>query len=267
MRAVSAGNKKSPKIFISHSNNDKEYVSVLVELLENIGLSESHIFCSSAPGYGIPLDEDIYEYLKVQFQEYDLHVIFILSNNYYHSAASMNEMGAAWVLQSKYTTILLPGFEFNQIAGAINSRQIGLKLDGDLIAVKEKLGQLKNDLINEFCLSSIAGVRWESKRDTFINAIRTPCAPSTSKLSCDALELLRAACEDDGRIYKITTLSGTSIESNGKSFIGSQKRPEIAKWESYLEELLTNNFIKGVGCKGEIFEVTHIGYTYVNNLQ
>ena len=38
----------------------------------------------------------------------------------------MNEMGAAWVLKNDYTTILLPGFEFNEIKGAINPRQIGL---------------------------------------------------------------------------------------------------------------------------------------------
>lgn len=61
-----------------------------------MGLKESQIFCSSASGYGIPLDEDIYEYLKKQFfDEFDLHIILILSNNYYESVASMNEMGAA----------------------------------------------------------------------------------------------------------------------------------------------------------------------------
>jgi hypothetical protein len=49
-----------------------------------------------------------------------------------------------WVLQKKYTTILLPGFEFKEIRGAINPRKIGLKLDNDSNDVKEKLGQLKD---------------------------------------------------------------------------------------------------------------------------
>lgn len=165
--------QKSPKIFISHASSDKEYVSKLIELLEGIGLNDKHIFCSSIAGYGIPLDQDIYDYLKRQFETHNLHIILVLSENYYKSVACMNEMGAAWILQNRYTTILLPGFEFKEIKGAINPRQIGLKLDNDLTDVKEKLGQLKDCLLNEFGLPSISDIRWELKRDTFISAITT----------------------------------------------------------------------------------------------
>lgn len=163
--------QKSPKVFISHSSRDKDYVSCIVDFLEDIGLTQEQLFCSSIPGYGIPLDEDIYDYLKQQFQEHNLHVILILSDNYYQSVACMNEMGAAWILQNKYTTILLPGFEFREIKGAINPRKIGLKLDGDLTVAKEKLGQLKDALVQEFGLASIPDVRWEHKRDTFISTM------------------------------------------------------------------------------------------------
>lgn len=143
----------------------------MVGLLEDIGLRESQIFCSSALGYGIPLDEDIYEYLKRQFNEFDLHIILLLSDHYYESVASMNEMGAAWVLQKKYTIILLPGFQFKEIEGAINPRQIGMKLDNDLGDVKEKLGQLKDSVVEEFGLEPMRDVRWEQKRDEFIRQI------------------------------------------------------------------------------------------------
>lgn len=158
-----------PKIFISHANSDKNYVSKLVDLFEGIGLNNQHIFCSSIAGYGIPLDQDIYDYLKLQFETHNLHIIFVLSENYYDSVACMNEMGAAWILQNRYSTILLPGFEFKEIKGAINPRKIALKLDNDLVDVKEKIGQLKDCLIDEFDLPSIPDVRWEQKRDTFIN--------------------------------------------------------------------------------------------------
>ncbi|BCZ46796.1 hypothetical protein psyc5s11_28630 [Clostridium gelidum] len=165
--------QKSHKIFISHSSSDKEYVSKLIDLLEGIGLNHELIFCSSVPGYGIPLDNDIYDYLKIQFETYNLHVILVLSDNYYKSVACMNEMGAAWILKNRYTTILLPGFEFTEVAGAINPRQIGLKLDNEVTEVKEKLGQLKDCLLNEFGLSTIPDIRWEQKRDLFINSITT----------------------------------------------------------------------------------------------
>ena len=70
--------QKKPKIFISHSSDDKEYVQCLVNFLDDIGLSADQMFCSSIPGYGIPLDEDIYQYLRQQFQSYDIHVFLIL---------------------------------------------------------------------------------------------------------------------------------------------------------------------------------------------
>ena len=176
-KTISNKNKKltskNSKIFISHASQDKNYVIKLVELLENIGIQQEHLICSSIPEYGIPLSNDIYDYLKKQFQEHDLHIIFVLSDNYYNSPACLNEMGAAWMLQNKYTIILLPEFEFKEIKGAINPRQIGLKLYGNSTDVKERLGELKNNLIQEFKLPQMSEARWERKRDDFINKINT----------------------------------------------------------------------------------------------
>lgn len=56
-----------------------------------------------------------YEWLIDEFQHSDLHVVYILSKDYYSSAASLNEMGAAWEMKHKWTGILLPGFQFNQL--------------------------------------------------------------------------------------------------------------------------------------------------------
>lgn len=165
--------EKETKIFISHSTLDKEYAALFVELLEDIGLNQQQIFCSSTPGYGIPLNQDIYSYLKSEFEHYNLHIIFFLSKNYYDSVACMNEMGAAWALQNTYTIVLLPGFEFKEIEGAINPRQIGLKLDNDIIDIKEKLGQLKDNLKKEFGIVGPADITWETKRDKFIQKITT----------------------------------------------------------------------------------------------
>lgn len=165
-------NQKKPIIFISHADLDKDYALQIVNLLEGIGITGKQLFCSSVPGYSIPLCADIYEHLKKQFEEYDLHVIFVLSQNFYKSAACLNEMGAAWVLQKKYTTILLPNFEFKEIEGAINPRQNSIKLDGVEADLKDKLRQLKNNLEAEFELTNIIPVaRWEVKRDDFINSI------------------------------------------------------------------------------------------------
>lgn len=62
-KEVSAMEQKKSKIFISHSSLDKNYVSHFVDFVEGIGLRSEQLFCSSVPGYNIPLDEDIYDYL------------------------------------------------------------------------------------------------------------------------------------------------------------------------------------------------------------
>lgn len=162
---------KETKLFISHSSEDVVLVNKLVDLLESIGMNHKNLFCSSIPGYGIPLGEDIYEYLKSQFHLNNLHVLYVLSDNYYSSPACLNEMGAAWVLKTKETTVLAPKFDYREIRGAINPRKIGLKLDDQINVVKERLGNLKNDLIEEFGLNDINDPRWELKRDKFIDEI------------------------------------------------------------------------------------------------
>ena len=90
-----------------------------MDLLFDIGLNEDDIVCSSYPGLGVPLRASVYEWLVKKFQKYDLHVFYFLSHNYYKSAASLNEMGAAWALKQKWDGILLPGFSFTEIASYI----------------------------------------------------------------------------------------------------------------------------------------------------
>lgn len=161
-----------PKIFISHSSKDVKYVEPIVELLADIGMTNDNLFCSSIPDYGIPLNQDIYDYLATLFRGYKLYVIFALSDNYYQSPACMNEMGAAWVLKNEYTSILLPGFEFKEIKGAVNPNKIGMKLDDDDELLKKRLGELKNIISENFGIS-VPELRWETKRNDFINKIKS----------------------------------------------------------------------------------------------
>lgn len=258
------GLTKSPKIFISHSILDKDFISDIVELLEDLGIREDQLFCSSIAGYGIPLDEDIYDYLKQQFQEYDLHIIFALSDNYYKSPACLNEMGATWVLQKRYTTILLPGFDFKEVKGAIDPTKIAIKLDGDSLDVKEKLGQLKDSIVQEFSLTSISDIRWEKKRDGFISKINNnKCI--NHNISDEAIELLSTACANNDFILKTMDLSGVHIQVNDRSFIASQKIEEVTRWENALNELLIANFVEARGNKGEIFGVIKKELTFINS--
>lgn len=169
--------KKTPKIFISHSSCDKNYVSKLVELLDGIGLDQTQVFCSSLPGYDIPIGSNIFDYLRNQFLSYDLHVFFIHSKNYYQSSVSLNEMGAAWVLMTEYSSLLLPGFKFEEMTGVVNNQTIAIKLDNDVVEVKDKLNQMYAKLIEEFGLTRKADIIWEQKRDRFIREINEIIVP------------------------------------------------------------------------------------------
>lgn len=163
--------QKQPKIFISHSSDDKEQAKRFVTLLEQMGLNENQIFCSSVPGYDIGIDGDIFEGIKKQFTESELHVIYLLSDHYYESEVGLNEMGAAWIVQTKYTLILLPGFDFDQIKGVVNKNQIGIKLDNSRDEVKDKLNQLYDNIVEKFKLQKKKQIVWEEKRDSFIDEI------------------------------------------------------------------------------------------------
>ncbi len=159
---------KKPKIFISHSSKD---VAQIVNLLDGMGLNQTQVFCSSLPGYGIPIDTNIFDYLRDQFIEYNLHVIFIHSDNYYMSAVSLNEMGAAWALKTMVTSILLPDFGFEKMTGVVNDQSIAIKLDGQQFELQDKLNQLYDKVVSEFGLTKKADIIWQQKRDSFIKDV------------------------------------------------------------------------------------------------
>jgi hypothetical protein len=158
--------KQNQLIFISHSSKDIKYVEELVKLLEIIGVkSKSELFCSSISGYNIPTGENIFEYLRNKFSK-NLHVIFLLSDNYYESPVCLNEMGATWVKSINHTAILTPEFEYSQIRGVIDQNTIWAKLND-----KDRINDFKNNLIELFCLDKIDNNIWERKRDSFLDNV------------------------------------------------------------------------------------------------
>lgn len=63
---------RQKKIFISHATKDKDYVGLIVNLLESLGFREDEIICSSILPYCIPLDNKVYDWLVNEFQKSDL---------------------------------------------------------------------------------------------------------------------------------------------------------------------------------------------------
>ena len=162
---------KKPLLFISHSSATENIATNLVQLLRTLGFNNKNLFCSSVPGYDIKEGEDIYDTLASKFQDYNIFVIFLLSSEYYQSAACLNEMGATWVLKANYSTIVCPGFSIPEIKGAINPSKMAVVL-GDNKRVNGKLNNLKDRLIDFFGLPEVEDdTIWENDRNKFIESI------------------------------------------------------------------------------------------------
>lgn len=257
---------KKPKIFISHSSKDVKFVARVVNLLDGMGLNQTQVFCSSLPGYGIPIDTNIFDYLRDQFLKYNLHVIFIHSDNYYQSPVSLNEMGAAWALRSAATSILLPGFGFDKMTGVVNNQVIAIKLDGAELELKDKLNQLYDKIVKEFGVTKKADIIWEQKRNAFIAEVRqSATADSRNGLSEDAEKLLTtAASNPSGQILKTSDLStGTSIQVGSTTMNEDASQRESARWTATLEELINAGFVTQADKQGQVFQVTDAGYKII----
>lgn len=163
--------KNSPMVFISHSSKDIKFVEALVTLLESIGFDDKTLFCSSIPDYWIGLSKDIFASLRQLFTGHELFVIFIQSPRYYESPISLNEMGAAWVLQTNYCSILTKDMQKEEMCGVFDDHTIFLKVDAP--QVEARMNELKNTLTNIFGLPTMADSIWERKRNTFLRAVNS----------------------------------------------------------------------------------------------
>lgn len=87
-------------------------------------------------------------------------------------------------------------------------------------------------------------------------------------LSEDACNLLKEASMGvGGIIYYIASMGGRRrLETNGRNFIESIDRREIAKWDAVLEELKYAGLIVAKNGKGTTLNVTHEGYKTVDKI-
>lgn len=121
------------KIFISHSSRNKFYGDKLVDLLRSVGVKENEIIFTSNTAYGIPVGQNIFNWLKSQITEKPF-VIYLLSEEYYQSIACLNEMGAAWIIENKHVAIFTPNFNLSSKefqSGALDPREIGFYISDE----------------------------------------------------------------------------------------------------------------------------------------
>lgn len=147
----------APVILLSHRSTDKKYGDALEKLFVNIGLKNNQLIYTSHPLHKIPLDKNIYEYLRESFGK-KIFVIILWSNEYLDSPACLNEMGAVWVTQTDYTNIYVPTFDFKNpkyYQCSVDKNKMGAVLDGSdnckasIIELKDKIVELFDLCIDE----------------------------------------------------------------------------------------------------------------------
>ena len=85
-------------------------------------------------------------------------------------------------------------------------------------------------------------------------------------LPMEETELLRAASSDkSGTIVRMEYMGGQQIKAGTKSF-GEESRREFSKWDGALRNLENKGLVVGRGYKGEIFELTHEGWSVADAL-
>ncbi len=158
---------REPIIFLSHCSKDKKYGDALRDFIIGLGIEDKQLIYTSHPLHKIPLNENIYEYLRKHLSS-NMYMVILWSDDYLDSVPCLNEMGALWVTQKDYTNIYVPNFDFNNPKYnqcAVDKNKMGAVLNGNehcranMISFKDIIQEkfnLKNDeqktsyLIDEF---------------------------------------------------------------------------------------------------------------------
>ena len=256
---------KPPKVFISHKKEDDDYAESLVNLVNFIlGADEEKIFCSSVPGYGIKLSGDILDELKAQFDNHDIYMAIIHSPRYYKSAVCLNEMGASWVLGTKFCSFMTKDCEYKHMHGVIGRDNICVNLNDEEKTLNAHLNDFKDDLIEFFGAKEVNQNKWETARKRFVEEVTSLAYdPIKKEDEIDLFEKLYIPAFDHifemldlDNFYKWAyscSISGNTVlrasiyENMGEivSYIMSRpKHKEYASWDSLIRNLglLLNEF-------------------------
>lgn len=166
------------KVFISHSSEDKDLIDDFVDkvLRLSCGLNTTDIIYTSRQTTGVELGDNIPEYIKTNLQTCSL-VLFMISPNYRKSEVCLNEMGAAWALNKKTISILLPGVSFNSL-GWLTSLDKAIKIDDP-----EGLDKLASTL----CRKNLDITDWNRQKELFINTCSKRTLPLTSNNTAEEI--------------------------------------------------------------------------------
>ena len=269
--AVQGVKMKTKKIFISHSHDDGEFATALVELLHDIGFEYEEIFCSSVPACSIPEGKSIFDEIRAQFDKHDLFVIFIHSPRLYASHISMNEMGAAWVLRTDYSSFLTKDMTTDLMKKAVvQDDRIYVKI-GDKQA-HYRLNEWQERILKFFGKPAVKMNAWMQDSAKFLEKVTNLSYPEVqpeksevSQLSKEDEEILKKWVDsEDDTMYYGEFLGGNAFVVLGNVQYTINSAREKSEWRAFFNRLLSAKMVEQVGTEGlnPLYRLTVSAYTY-----
>ncbi|OLU22962.1 hypothetical protein BVH03_22190 [Pseudomonas sp. PA15(2017)] len=92
--------------------------------------------------------------------------------------------------------------------------------------------------------------------------------PSVARgLSEAAKILIKQASKDAyGKVMTMEAIGSSLVQTNGKQFVHGDDPRETAKWFGAVRELVKAGYLLPKGAKGQVFDVTALGYEYADTL-
>ena len=232
---------QSPLIFISHKSNDKQYGDALRDFIIGLGLKNEQLIYTSHPLHKIPLNENIYDYLRKNIYS-KIYMIILWSDEYLESPSCLNEMGACWIVQCNYTNMYVPDFSFgnskyNQCA--VDTNKMGAVLNGDKHC-RHSMIEFKDELCNVFGLS-IKENEFVFLLDSFIEKISNIEVNDSSKKTKTKISSYHS--DDSNKIQELRDKYGDSMVDMASAKVMDEllKQPATQKM---INQRTTQNFLR-----------------------
>lgn len=259
------------RVFISHSSKDANFVRLLIDLLRSaLNLPADQIRCTSVDGYRLPSGASAAEHLRREIPEAHTF-IGVISPHSLKSLYVVFELGARWGAHKHLIPVLAPGVDHSVLAAPLS----------DLNAIESsqpaQLHQLIGDLARALNVTAENPSVYQRNIELIQQQVAAPSGPADQEaqtqgpqdvISVEAQQLLLEAIKDpDPTISRARASDGVIIQANRTNFTDGVDRRTMARWDAAIDQLERYGWIKDLGYKGEVFELTSAGWDLAEQLK
>jgi len=245
----------SKKVFLSHKGVDKEIVYDFKKTLEVLGYAPW--LDEDAMPAGTPLERGL-----LKGMQDSCGVVFFITPSFKDEGYLETEVNyAVQERRNKGDRFSIVALQFVGENGAVGAIPELLKT---YVWKKPKTSlEALREIVRALPVAP-GNIEWRSEITGVVTAPKIKS--TTTELSAEAKAILKTAAAGDGRIMHLRHMSGEGIQAGGTSMIPDENARTVARWVGGLEDLQRRRYIKDLGHKREIFEVTREGYEAVDEM-